>query len=41
VKNFYWILTAGLVLVLMASSVTRDASSICQVPRETTYRVLR
>lgn len=40
-KIFYWILTAGLVLVLMAYSVTRDASSICQVPREMTYRVLR
>jgi len=33
-KTFYWILTAGLVLVLMAYSV-------CQVPREMTYRVLR
>ena len=40
-KTFYWILTAGLLLVLTAYSVTRDASSICQVPHEMTYRVLR
>jgi hypothetical protein len=41
VKTFYWILTAGLVLVLMAYTVTRDASGVCQVPHEMTYRVLR
>ncbi|MHC8293581.1 hypothetical protein [Pseudomonas sp. LB3P58] len=40
-KTFYWILTAGLVFVLMVYNVTRDASSVCQVPHEVTYRVLR
>lgn len=40
-KTFYWILTAGLVLVLMAYTVTRDASGVCQVPHEMTYWVLR
>ncbi len=33
-KTFYWILTVGLVFVLMAYSV-------CQVPHEMTYRVFR
>ena len=40
-KTVYWILAAGLVLVLMAYSVTRDAPGVCQVPHSTTYRVLR
>ena len=40
-KTFYWILSAGLVLVLMGYIVTRDASSVCQVPHKMIYRVLR
>ena len=40
-KTVYWILTAGLMLVLMAYSSTRDASGVCQLPQSTTYRVFR
>ena len=32
-KTFYWILTAGLVLVLMSYSASKDRTNTCQPPQ--------
>lgn len=38
-KTVYWILTAGLVLVLMTYSTSKDRTSTCQPP-QVAHRVL-
>lgn len=40
-KPVFWMLAAGMLVVMLAYNVKREASGVCQVPHSTTYRLLR
>ncbi|MGF6127218.1 hypothetical protein QF019_002427 [Pseudomonas frederiksbergensis] len=40
-KPVFWLLAAGLLVVMLAYNIKREASGVCQVPHSTTYRVFQ